>query len=74
MSMTRGTEDQVSADTAKQQESTILDEIERIGLRAETEGRELSAEEVARIEALSQQFDVCEQSLGHVLPGRSSMC
>ena len=56
---------------AKRKESVILDEIERIGIRAETEGRNLQRDEVARIEKLSKQFDVCEESLGHDAPGRS---
>ena len=50
-------------DDARRKESAILDEIERIGIRAETEGRELVKEEVARIQSLSKQFDVCEETL-----------
>ena len=61
---------QPTEDDAKRKESAILDEIERIGIQAETEGRELSSDEVARIETLSKQFDVCEQRLGHVVPGK----
>jgi hypothetical protein len=61
---------QTSVDDAKQKESAILDEIERIGVQAETDGRDLSTEEIARIEKLSKQFDACEESLGHVAPGR----
>ena len=58
-------------ENARQKESAILDEIERIGVQAETEGRELREEEVARIESLSREFDVCEATLGHDPPGRS---
>ena len=52
---------QSTEDDAKRRESAILDEIESIGVQAETEGRELSSEEVARIEMLSKQFDACEK-------------
>jgi hypothetical protein len=60
-----------SIDDAKQKKSAILDEIERIGIKAETDGRDLNQEEVARIETLSRKFDACEETLGHVVPGRS---
>ena len=60
-----------SMDDARQKESAILDEIESIGIRAETEGRDLKQEEVDRIETLSRQFDDCEQTLGHAAPGRT---
>ena len=56
---------------AQQKESAILDEIETIGVQAETEGRDLREEEVARIESLSKEFDVCEATIGHDPPGRS---
>jgi hypothetical protein len=62
--------DQLSLDAADQKLSVILDEIESIGIRAETEGRELNPEEIARIETLSREFDACEEMLGHAAPGR----
>ena len=55
---------QLPDDAAEQVESAILDEIERIGIKAETEGRDLKTEEVARVETLSKQFDACEEALG----------
>ena len=61
-----------SIDDAKRTESAILDEIEKIGIKAETDGRDLNPDEVARIEILSRKFDACEQTLGHSAPGRSS--
>ena len=56
---------------AQQRESAILDEIETIGVQAETEGRDLREEEVARIASLSREFDDCEATLGHDPPGRT---
>ena len=52
---------QLSAEAANERVQAILDEIEAIGIKAETEGRPLTPEEVARIETLSKEFDVCEQ-------------
>jgi hypothetical protein len=54
---------QLSVAAANQEVSAILDEIERIGIKAETEGRNLRKEEVARIAMLSKQFDACEKVL-----------
>ena len=52
---------QPSIDAANEKVSAILDEIESIGIKAETEGRNLTTEEVARIAILSKQFDACEK-------------
>ena len=52
---------QLSVDAANEKVAAILDEIEKIGIKAETDGRDLRKEEVARIEALSKQFDACEK-------------
>ena len=54
---------QLSVEAANEKVSDILDEIERIGIKAETEGRDLKNEEVARIGELSKQFDACEKIL-----------
>jgi hypothetical protein len=52
---------QSSVEAATEKVSAVLDEIEKIGIKAETEGRNLNKEEVARIEKLSKQFDACEK-------------
>ncbi len=54
---------QLSIEAANEKVSAILDEIEKIGIKAETEGRNLEQEEVARIATLSKQFDACERIL-----------
>lgn len=54
---------QPTVEAANKKVSAILDEIEKIGIRAETEGRDLKKEEVARIGMLSKQFDACEKVL-----------
>ena len=54
---------ELSIQAANEKVAEILDEIERLGIKAETEGRDLTKEEVARIETLSKQFDACEKIL-----------
>ncbi len=51
----------MSVDDAHERIAAILDEIETIGIHAETDGRDLSKEEVERVAVLSKQFDECEK-------------